>query len=419
MRGPRDAAIGSADSASEGAAERESYQARPKLRPGDIVEAVPGVVATQHSGDGKANQSVLDLRWKWGRRNLKTVGPLPRPSAVRVPPPRHPKDQLSFVPLPIDKPAGPRTRCPAACHGGHEELRMHAANPARGPRPFLRRLARLALGIAAFGAALLAPAAPNSKPSYDYYLTGNPADAASSQPPRSPSTLLMGGGPDVDAAFRWMIDKAGGGDFVVIRASGADGYNQYVYLMGGVDSVESLVIPSVEAANDPFVVERVRKAEALFIAGGDQSDYIEFWKGTALDGAIRDLVRRNVPIGGTSAGLAVLGQFDFAALKGSVTSADALANPYNRRMTLDREFLTAAAMTGVITDSHFDERDRMGRLLAFLARLTNPGDGWTNSMLLMTAMSGRYFKNLAVLSKNALSYSSPSMTNGAPRRPMR
>ena len=59
VRGPRDASIGSADSASEGAAERESYQSRPKLRPGDIVEAVPGVVATQHSGDGKANQYFL------------------------------------------------------------------------------------------------------------------------------------------------------------------------------------------------------------------------------------------------------------------------------------------------------------------------------------------------------------------------
>ncbi len=57
--GPRDATIGSADSASEGAADRESYQSRPKLRPGDIVEAVPGVVATQHSGDGKANQYFL------------------------------------------------------------------------------------------------------------------------------------------------------------------------------------------------------------------------------------------------------------------------------------------------------------------------------------------------------------------------
>ena len=253
---------------------------------------------------------------------------------------------------------------------------MHPANRARGVRPLLRLLTWLTWGIAALGAAPVVSAAPKAKTPYDHYLTGNPADAGSLQPPRSPSTLLMGGGTDVDAAFRWMIDKSGGGDFVVIRATGADGYNQYIYEMGGVDSVESLVIPSLDAANDPFVVERVRKAEALFIAGGDQSDYIEFWKGTALDDAIRDLVRRNVPIGGTSAGLAVLGQFDVAALKGSVTSADALAYPYNRRMTLEREFLTAAAMTGVITDSHLYERDRMGRLLAFLARLTNPGDGW-------------------------------------------
>jgi len=59
VRGPRDVSIGLADSASEGAVERESFQARPKLRPGDIVEAVPGVVATQHSGDGKANQYFL------------------------------------------------------------------------------------------------------------------------------------------------------------------------------------------------------------------------------------------------------------------------------------------------------------------------------------------------------------------------
>ena len=59
VQGPQDASIGVADSASEGAVERESFQSRPKLRPGDIVEAVPGVVATQHSGDGKANQYFL------------------------------------------------------------------------------------------------------------------------------------------------------------------------------------------------------------------------------------------------------------------------------------------------------------------------------------------------------------------------
>src|SRR5262249_49328482 len=57
--GPRDAEIGMAQSASEGAAEREVFRARPKLRPGDIIESVPGVVSTQPSGDGKANQYFL------------------------------------------------------------------------------------------------------------------------------------------------------------------------------------------------------------------------------------------------------------------------------------------------------------------------------------------------------------------------
>jgi len=221
----------------------------------------------------------------------------------------------------------------------------------------------------------LSPAQAAKKPPYDYYLTGNGGDTVVAAPATS-TTLLMGGGPDVDAGFQWMIAKAGGGDFVVIRASGADGYNPYIYAMGGVDSVETLVLPSREAANDPFVIDRVSKADALFIAGGDQSDYILNWKGTALETAIQGLIARHAPIGGTSAGLAVLGEVDYAALNGSVTSANALANPFNRRMTLDRGFLTAPALEAAITDAHLDSRDRMGRLVTFLARMAQ--DGWVS-----------------------------------------
>jgi hypothetical protein len=35
----------------------------------------------------------------------------------------------------------------------------------------------------------------------------------------------MGGGTDVDAAFQWMCQRSGGGDFLVIRATGTDAYN--------------------------------------------------------------------------------------------------------------------------------------------------------------------------------------------------
>ncbi len=85
---------------------------------------------------------------------------------------------------------------------------------------------------------------------YEYYLTGSAADVS---PVTTPGTVLMGGGTDVDEAFRWQIARSGGGDFVVIRATGKNGYNKYIDRLGAVDSVETLVIPSVQAANDPFV----------------------------------------------------------------------------------------------------------------------------------------------------------------------
>lgn len=224
------------------------------------------------------------------------------------------------------------------------------------------------LACAFVSTAAAKPATGATVKGYDYYLVGSAANVTVADPIR-PSVVLMGGGPDVDAAFAFMIGKAGGGDFVVIRVSGADGYNPYIKAIGNLDSVETLVIKTREAAADPFVLERVTNADALFIAGGDQSDYIRLWKGTPLEEKIKALQSRNVPIGGTSAGLAVLGEFDYTGAAGSVTSAEALANPYNRRMTLDRYFLTAPGLGGVIADAHLDTRDRMGRLLTFVARI--------------------------------------------------
>jgi hypothetical protein len=48
--------VGTADSATEGVTGHEDLAKRPVLRPGEVLETVPGVVITQHSGSGKANQ---------------------------------------------------------------------------------------------------------------------------------------------------------------------------------------------------------------------------------------------------------------------------------------------------------------------------------------------------------------------------
>jgi len=51
--------IGTSDAASEGAVTSKLIGARPTLRPAEVLEFVPGVIVTQHSGDGKANQYFL------------------------------------------------------------------------------------------------------------------------------------------------------------------------------------------------------------------------------------------------------------------------------------------------------------------------------------------------------------------------
>ena len=228
----------------------------------------------------------------------------------------------------------------------------------------------LALLLLLVGPATIALAAP-AKPMYEYYVTGNANDVTT---PTTFGELLMGGGLDVDAAFQWMIRKSGGGDFVVIRVTGTDAYNPYIASLGTVDSVETLIIKNRAAASDPFVVNKILNAEALFIAGGDQNDYVVNWKGTPVEDAIHTLANRNVPIGGTSAGLAILGEFVFTAANGTVDSPTALSNPFGRRIALDRDFLTLPNLGGLITDSHFVTRDRMGRLVTFLGRIVN--DGW-------------------------------------------
>lgn len=230
---------------------------------------------------------------------------------------------------------------------------------------------------------------------YDYYLTGNGGDVVPDAP-RTPLLVLMGGGQDVDSAFKAMIDKAATRgstvDVVVIRATGADGYNGYLYNelytvpgeVSPVDSVETLVIKSRTGADDAAVNAIVARADVLFIAGGDQWDYINLWKGSRLDLTLKGLQARNVPIGGTSAGLAVMGDFDFSAQNGTITSEQALANPYDRRETLDPGLMGPGFITGLkgladtITDAHLITRDRMGRLVSFLARVVED-NGWRAS----------------------------------------
>ena len=193
---------------------------------------------------------------------------------------------------------------------------------------------------------------------------------------------MMGGGADLDEAFRWLCRKANGGDFLILRARGDDDYNSYVNGLCRLNSVATLIIPDRNAAQDPAVADIIRHAEAVFIAGGDQSRYVNFWQGTPVQDAINANIASGKPIGGTSAGLAVLGEFAYGSLKdkpddNDLASTDVLPNPYHERVTLVRDFLKVPNLENTLTDSHFAKRDRMGRTLVFLSRLVQ--DGWSKA----------------------------------------
>jgi len=227
--------------------------------------------------------------------------------------------------------------------------------------------------------ALLLLATTAQAASYQYFRIGNPADI---QTKPTPGTAMMGGGTDLDEAFRWLCQKANGGDFPILRATGDDDYNPWVNKLCHLNSVATLIIPSREAANDPAVATIISQAEAVFIAGGDQSNYIRGWQDTPVETAINAGIAAGKPIGGTSAGLAVEGAFVYACLKDKpddkdLASTDVLSNPYFDRVTLVRNFLKIPHLENLITDSHFAKRDRLGRSLGFLARIMQ--DGWSTS----------------------------------------
>ena len=242
-------------------------------------------------------------------------------------------------------------------------------------RPGLRVLGLLfcLLVPGASSAAAGSVAAVSAHAGYAYYQVGKldaPRPGAT-----EPALLLMGGGAWPHPAFAWFAASGGHGHFLILRASGADDLQRELYEeVGGVASVQTLVFHDRAAASDPRVLAIVRAADGIFIAGGDQAKYVRFWKGTPLNELLDRHVALGKPLGGSSAGLAILGRYGYGALDGgSITSPEALSDPLGPAVTLVGDFLHLPHLQHIITDTHFHARQRLGRLIAFVARLRHEG----------------------------------------------
>jgi cyanophycinase len=209
---------------------------------------------------------------------------------------------------------------------------------------------------------------------------------------------LLDGGSDPDShadlKTRFFTEGSAGGD-IVLLAQGIDPWDQQErtdmvfdeFAQGTARSATSLQITLREQANDPRLARFINSADALWMWGGAQSSYTSRWAGTLVGARLAQAASNSVAIGGTSAGLAVLGQSAYVDLPWDrVGSTFATQRPMDERVNVVRQGTSglpfAALSTGVnsplndmIFDTHFEAKNRMGRLITFAARSRTMGVG--------------------------------------------
>jgi len=176
------------------------------------------------------------------------------------------------------------------------------------------------------------------------------------------------------AIYGRFLDRVDGGDVLVLTADAApwDIYNPFFFNGTTARQIRSCTTARFTSRNGSFsprLKTLLETASGVFITGGDQSKYFKFWR----DSPVSELIAEIPVLGGSSAGLAVQGEFAFIALRGSIDSDLALKYPTDSEVSLTNSFLRLPWMQYVITDTHFMQRDRMGRLVAFLARIEKAG----------------------------------------------
>lgn len=197
-------------------------------------------------------------------------------------------------------------------------------------------------------------------------------------PPNGPGLLLdSGGGAGV---FGWMHraavgGTAGRGDVVILSPEGGDDAGSFVG-QAPFGSVQAIAVP--DGATDAEYREAaaiVEKAEIVWFVGGDQARYVR-WKGSPLLDAVQHVYDRGGVVGGTSAGMIILGGAVNDALNSiseAITTSVCLANPYDAKLHFTQNLFRFPPLAGAITDPHFVARDRMGRLTTFMARQVSDG----------------------------------------------
>ena len=103
-----------------------------------------------------------------------------------------------------------------------------------------------------------------------------------------------------------------------------------------ISSITTISTKDRKAANNIEVIKKIKNAEVIFLTGGDQYRYFSYWKNTKLLEALQNKINNGVALAGSSAGLAILGEFYFSAKNGTIYSNEALQNPYSEKIDIKK-----------------------------------------------------------------------------------
>lgn len=194
------------------------------------------------------------------------------------------------------------------------------------------------------------------------------------------SVLLLSGGAGASSndelpATRWLLEHAPKGDYLVIRAGGVGRQAKWICetFPNEVNSASEISIDSVADANHPAVTQLIASVEVIWIAGGDQNKYENYWKGSALAQALNRHMLKS-PIGGTSAGMAILGSSYYAPERRAVIGSEILNNPFHAASAdiFHNDLLNHPFLAGTLNETHVNRKirgeTRHSRMFGLLAR---------------------------------------------------
>src|SRR3984893_8657481 len=133
---------------------------------------------------------------------------------------------------------------------------------------------------------------------------------------------------------------------------------RHIFSRLGVAGVTGLRPETREEANDPAAVEALKNATGIFMTGGNQLRLSSVIGGTKLGSAILDAHGRGIVVAGTSAGASAVATHMMAFGSSGAT-------PKNRMAHVS---VGLGLLVNVVVDQHFEQRTRLGRLLAVVAQ---------------------------------------------------